>query len=194
MAGDRNDEGMIYGLTISEREALQQSLRELPDTVPPREVWARIRAQAEAEGLIKRRRFGRRPILPVGAGLAAALVVAAVIIPALREPSIPKFGTEPGTAVFSNSIELTALKALMVQSQQLESDLRSLPDEPRVMRASTVATISDIEDRIAAIDFELNESAVQMTPEEREIFWRERVRLMQSLVRLRFAQAQRAAF
>ena len=82
----------------------------------------------------------------------------------------------------------------MVQSQQLESDLRALPDEPKVMRASTVATLSDIENAIAAIDYQLNESGVQMTPDERELFWRERVRLMKSLVRLRYAQAQRTAF
>ena len=94
----------------------------------------------------------------------------------------------------NNAIEVTALQALMVQSQQLESDLRALPDQPKVMRASTVATLSDIENAIAAIDFQLNESGVQMTPDERELFWRERVRLMKSLVRLRYAQAQRTAF
>ena len=82
----------------------------------------------------------------------------------------------------------------MVQSRQLESDLRSLPDEPRVMRASTVATISELEDRIAAIDYQLTIPDVQMTPDDRELFWRERVRLMNSLLALRYAQAQRAAF
>ena len=89
---------------------------------------------------------------------------------------------------------LTTLQTLMVQSRQLESDLRSLPDEPRVMRASTVATISDLEDRIAAIDYQLNDPDVKMTPDDRELFWRERVRLMNSLLQLRYAQAQRAAF
>ena len=82
----------------------------------------------------------------------------------------------------------------MVQSQQLESDLRALPDEPKVMRASTVASIADIENAIASIDFQLSDPAVQMTPEVRELFWRERVRLMKSLVQLRYAQAQRTSF
>ena len=82
----------------------------------------------------------------------------------------------------------------MVESRQLESDLRALPDQPRVMLADTAATISDIEDRIAAIDFQLNDPGIQMTPGEEEIFWRERVRLMKLLVRLRYAQAQRTAF
>ena len=102
--------------------------------------------------------------------------------------------TEPPIAQPSNSVQVNALHALMVESRQLESDLRSLPDEPRVRMAGTVATISDIEDRIAAIDYQLNDPGVQMTAEEEEIFWRERVRLMKLLVGLRYAQAQRTAF
>ena len=82
----------------------------------------------------------------------------------------------------------------MVESRQLESDLRAMPEEPKVMRASTVATIADIEDAIAAIDYQLNDSTMQMTAEETELFWRERVRLMKSLVQLRYAQAQRTSF
>jgi len=194
MAVDRTDEDMICGLTINERDALQQGLRALPDTMPPRDVWRRIREQAQAEGLVKRSRMPGLSVVNVGAGLAAVVALAAVIILAQLERPISDFGTEPNSPELSNGIELTALKALMVQSQQLENDLRSLPDEPRVMRASTVATISDIEDRIAAIDFQLNETALQMTPDEQQIFWRERVRLMQSLVRLRYAQVQRTAF
>jgi hypothetical protein len=62
------------------------------------------------------------------------------------------------------------------------------------MRAGTIATISDLEDRIAAIDYQLNDPTLRMTPEDRELFWRERVRLMNSLLALRYAQAQRAAF
>ena len=38
------------------------------------------------------------------------------------------------------------------------------------------------------------EAGIQMTPGDEEIFWRERVRLMKLLVRLRYAQAQRTAF
>ncbi len=62
------------------------------------------------------------------------------------------------------------------------------------MRASTVASLSEIEDRIAAIDFQLSDAGLQMTQEEKELFWRERVRLMQLLVQLRYAQAQRIAY
>ncbi len=93
----------------------------------------------------------------------------------------------------TNAQEVDVLQALMVESRQLESDLRAIPAEPRVMRAGTAATIAEIEDRIAAIDYQLSDPEVSLSPEEEKIFWRERVRLMKSLVGLRYAQAQRNA-
>ena len=97
--------------------------------------------------------------------------------------------TQPNNVVAANT-----LQALMVESRQLESDLRSMPEEPRVRQAGTVATISEIEDRIAAIDYQLNDPSIQMTDEDKRIFWRERVRLMKLLVGLRYAQAQRTGY
>ena len=86
------------------------------------------------------------------------------------------------------------LPTLMTESRELESNLRDLPAKPRVMRAGTAATIANIEDRIAAIDYQLNDPESQLSPEDEEIFWRERVRLMKLLVGMRYAQAQRTAF
>lgn len=194
MENSAKDDEMIYGLTIDERNALQRGLRELPETMPPREVWVKIREQAEAEGLIGTPRSRRPAFLYAGVGLAAAVVLAAIIVPGLRNSVESDFPVVPGNLTPSNSGGLNVLDALMVESRQLESDLRSLPEEPRVVRAGTQATILELEDRIAAIDYQLSDPDVQMTPDEQEIFWRERVRLMKSLVRLRYAQAQRTAF
>jgi hypothetical protein len=193
MSSETRDEEMICGLTADERDFLRRGLDELPDTVPPRAVWDRIREQAEAEGLV-RRRLLRRPLHWVGgAGLAAA-VLAAVLMPLWQDRPQPDFPTVPQGASQQSQVQLSALPALMVESQQLESDLRALPAEPRVRMAGTVVAISNIEDRIAAIDYQLNAPDARMTPEDQEVFWRERVRLMKLLVRLRYAQAQRTAF
>jgi hypothetical protein len=195
MSKDNKDEEMICGLTADEQLVLRRELRMLPDTMPPRAVWHRIREQAEAEGLIKQD-YLRKPISWYsGVGLAAAIVLAAVLVPIMmNNPSAPPAVTEPQNSQVTNSIPVNALQALMVESRQLESDLRALPNEPRVMQAGTVTTISDIKDRVAAIDYQLNDPDIQMTSEETEIFWRERVRLMKLLVRLRYAQAQRTAY
>ena len=195
MSSDNKDEEMICGLTADEQGVLRRELRMLPDTMPPRAVWHRIREQAEAEGLIKQDNLRKPMSWYSGVGLAAAIVLAAVLVPVMmNSPSAPPAVTEPQNAQVTNSSQVNALQALMVESRQLESDLRSLPNEPRVMQAGTVTTISDIKDRVAAIDYQLNDPDVQMTSEETEIFWRERVRLMKLLVRLRYAQAQRTAY
>jgi len=195
MSNDKKDEEMICGLTADEQGVLRRELRMLPDTMPPRAVWHRIREQAEAEGLIKQDYLRKPMSWYSGVGLAAAIVLAAVLVPVMmNSPSAPPAVTEPQNSQVTNSSQVNALQALMVESRQLESDLRSLPNEPRVMQAGTVTTISDIKDRVAAIDYQLNDPDIQMTSEETEIFWRERVRLMKLLVRLRYAQAQRSAY
>ncbi len=191
MSNKQKDDEMICALTANEYGALRRGLRELPETMPPRAVWNRIREQAEAEGLLQQGRAGSRRMWFAGAGLAAAVLLA-VMMPMLMPPQSE--GITVPQNLPSNTTTLTTLQTLMVQSRQLESDLRSLPDEPRVMRASTFATISDLEDRVAAIDYQLNDPDVKMTSDDRELFWRERVRLMNSLLQLRYAQAQRAAF
>jgi len=194
MSDEKKDKEMICGLTADERELLQAELLALPDAMPPRTVWHRIREQAEAEGLIKQPALRRPMTWHGGVGIAAAVVLAAVLIPAMLNSPLPQGVTVPPASEPSNSVQINALQALMVESRQLESDLRSLPEEPAVRQAGTVATISEIEDRIAAIDYQINDPSYEMTEDELRIFWRERVRLMKLLVGLRYAQAQRTAF
>ncbi|MDH3954966.1 MAG: hypothetical protein OEV03_12140, partial [Gammaproteobacteria bacterium] len=160
----------------------------------PRAVWHRIREQAEAEGLITRPAARRRSTWYVGGSLAAALVVAVLMVPGMFEQEPVVYPTTPDNVGSSSPIQLNTLQTLMTESRELESDLRDLPDEPRVMRAGTAATIANLEDRIAAIDYQLNDPESQLSPEDEEIFWRERVRLMKLLVGMRYAQAQRTAF
>ena len=194
MTKDAKDEEMICGLTADERSALREGLRSLPDTVPPRAVWHRIREQAEAEGLITKPAAGRPSTWYVGSGLAAAVVLAVLVVPGMLTEQPAVYPTTPDNVGSSSPIRLNTLQTLMTESRELESDLRDLPAKPRVMRAGTAATIADIEDRIAAIDYQLNDPESQLSPEDEEIFWRERVRLMKLLVGMRYAQAQRTAF
>ncbi len=194
MSSDKKDEDseMICALTADEQVALQAGLRSLPETMPPRDVWLRIREQAQAEGLVTQPAARRYNKWYAGVGLAAAALMAAVLMPGSQ------LETPPGVVVpqdkLTNDVDLSSLVVLQAYSRQLESDLRALPAAPRVARAGTVATISEIEDRIAAIDYQLNDTTAQMTAGDRKIFWRERIRLMNLLLQLRYAQAQRAAF
>lgn len=188
------DDEMNIGLSVSQRDVLQTRFHELKDTPPPREVWQRIEAQARAEGIFRGRYFETAKWL-TGAGIAAAVVLAVlnVQVTPVMEGGDPQFSDTPSIADIDDSGP-TNLNTLMVQSQQIERDLRALPGQPRMVRASTAATIAELEDRIAAIDYRLNHSARRLTRVEAEIYWRERVRLMNSLLNLRRAQAQRMAF
>lgn len=193
------DEAMTCGLGIAERELLRAGLAALPDTVPPRAVWQRIEAQARAEGLWRRGRVRPQARWFAGAGLAAAVALGVLNFDALSpgaggSDDARTFPTEPPLTAQDRALRLRTLNALMVASRQLEEDLRALPEQPHVVRAGTAATIATVEDQIAAIDYELNHSPATLTHAEVELYWRERVRLMNLLVQLRAAQAQRNAF
>jgi len=192
---EQQDEMMNNGLSVAEREILQTSLGALEDTMPPRKVWQRIEEQARAEGLLKPKPTERRTWF-MGAGLAAAVVLAVLNVPVapVTDNSEQSFPTVPSNEVLAGNNNGQGLNALMVQSQQIERSLRALPGQPSLVRASTAATISDLEDHIAAIDYVLNHPDAQLNPEQTEIYWRERVRLMNSLLSLRTAQAQRMSF
>ena len=188
------DETMISGLCVQERELLHVKLRELPETMPPRAVWQRIEAQARAEGLLKES-LSRRFRVIAGAGLAATVVLTVIGVQNARyADEAETFPTVPAYAEQNNVVGLNTLNALMVQSQELEEDLRALSSQPQLVRAGTAATIAGLEDQIAAIDYRLNEPSIRMSHEQMEVYWRERVRLMNLLVQLRAAQAQRNGF
>jgi hypothetical protein len=193
------DETMNCGLGVRERELLHARLRQLPETMPPRAVWQRIEMQARAEGLVKQ---GLPPRFKwmVGMGIAASVVAAVLVVqgPHPQEPLVADdrqaFPTVPAYTEQNSAVRLNTLNALMVESQELEQDLRSLPSQPQLVRAGTAATIAGLEDQIAAIDYRLNEESIRMSHEQMELYWRERVRLMNLLVQLRTAQAHRSAF
>lgn len=184
-------------LDAPERERLREALRALPDTTPPREVWHRIEAQARAEGLFRSAVPWRRARWLAGAGIAATVALAVLQLPPFDTGTPPETPMDAAVTVPPWSEEEASLRnldALMVRSRWLERNLRALPAEPRVMRAGTAATIGELEDRIAAIDYALNDPNADLSTAEAEVFWRERVRLMDSLVQVRYAQAQRVSF
>ena len=191
-------ETMNCGLNVMESDLLQMKLRDLEDTPPPRAVWQRIEQQAKAEGLFQAHWSERNKWL-TGAGLAAAVLLAVLNIPVtpVIDEGPLQFQTEPDYAEIANSggvQNLSTINALMVQSRQIEKDLRALPAKPSVVRAGTAVTIAELEDHIAAIDFTLNHPDLVLSPEQEQVYWRERVRLMNSLLSLRTAQAQRISF
>ncbi|NBC23096.1 MAG: hypothetical protein GVY21_06440 [Gammaproteobacteria bacterium] len=178
---------------------LAGALGRLPQYPPPVGAWQAIRQCAEREGLLKppRRRRPFRDFEWLAVGAVAATVVVGVMIALL---DLPLSGTSPGgepvpadeAGFAATPAENDAsLGSLMARSRLLEEALRAAPETPRVMRASTAGTIATLEDRIAMIDQQLSFPERPLTEAESTALWRERVRLMDSLVQLRYAQARR---
>ena len=162
---------MNAGMTQQEHEVLLRGLRDLGNTPPPRAVWQRIEEQARAEKLFAPH-VAERTKWFAGAGIAAAVALAVLNMPLapVVDNGQVTFPTEP--AYTAADEEAQNLQALMVQSRQIERNLRALPEQPSVVRASTAATISELEDQIAAIDYVLAHPELQLNQSQQEMYWR----------------------
>jgi hypothetical protein len=167
--------------------AIRAEMQALPQFDPPDFAWERIQQTVpeRAETLAPRK---------VGfAAAAAALITLAVIALIARHGDLrsseqtakaPKILNQPMAA------DVSYLDELVAQSQQLEQILQTLPERPRIERVSTAATIDTIEQRIAWLDFQLSSApGDDLSEEQSRRLWRERVELMDSLVKVRYAEA-----
>jgi hypothetical protein len=175
---------------LARLDNLRAELRELPSTVEPPERWGAIRAALSnrSEEVMPSRRPGW--LVPVA---SAALVLVAVLftLNSRRPEAIPQSETLATTATPAPD----SRRALVAESQRLESLLASLPNQPRLTRAQTALTVADLEDRIQWVDYRLNlANEAGLADEPAEKLWRERVDLLNSLVAVRYAEARTVAF
>jgi hypothetical protein len=174
--------------------ALRAEMQALPQFDPPDLAWERI------EQTIPRRTM---KLPPRRVGLAAA---AAALITITAIAFIARYGDQrstersahacatpaecPPKVVNPPNSSISHLDELVAQSQQLEQILQTLPQRPRIERVSTAATIDTIEQRIAWLDFQLSSAPDgDLSEEQSRRLWRERVELMDSLVKVRYAEA-----
>lgn len=149
-----------------------------------------------------RYRLWQRAQWPLRGAIAATVAVIAVLgVRSLDEPQ----GPAPGTIVAENSVSTvdslalggaaTTYTSLTSESARLERLLNEIPYRPRLVNAGTVTTISGLEDRIGQVDEVLMYGIVNgLQPEQAVALWQERVDLMNALVEVRYAQAQRFGF
>ena len=73
--------------------------------------------------------------------------------------------------------------------------LNEIPYRPRLVNAGTATMISGLEDRIGQVDQVLMYSSENgLQPEQTVALWQERVDLMNALLQVRYAEAQRFGF
>jgi hypothetical protein len=135
----------------------------------------------------------RRLVSPRLVAVLAFVTLTSIFFVALRDETRPvaERQTEPVEQQMPSIdvIETARVPELVARSQQLENLLQNLPERPRIERVSTAAMIDTIEGRIQWLDFQLSDSGDSgLNEEQTRRLWRERVELMDSLVKVRYAE------
>ncbi len=163
---------------------LGENLRALPAVEPPRDFWQDIEARAAAP----RRRYS----LAIAASVAV-FVLAFVGYHGSRDA--PESTREIAHLETPSEAASDDLTKLIAQSRELEAVLQYLPERPQIERVSTAITVDSIERRIQWLDWQLaNGSDAQLDRRQAERLWSERVDLMDSLVKVRYAESAPMVF
>lgn len=168
--------------------ALTASLREQLRALPPAadlggDGWAAVQSRLAASRA-RTRRMGR--IAPFA---AAASIAALGLFATLRWLEAPAPTSVAGTPPIAHEIE--SLDELRARSQALEAVLAALPQRPAVERAETTVPIESLEAQVQWLDHQLSSAGADGSSPEAEQLWRDRVEVMNSLVQLRYVEAQR---
>jgi hypothetical protein len=160
-------------------ELIGAELRRLPALAAPAGGWERLAVRLDEPPARPARWLG-----PVGAIAASVCAVSvALLVLSARAPE----GSVPAGAAAGDAVD-----QLMQHSQWLEATLQRLPERPAVERASTAAVIDELQNRIQRLDSELTAgSSHAADPTQQQSMWNERVRLLNSLVDVRYAEALR---
>jgi hypothetical protein len=177
---------------LSRLRQVQRRLQTLEPMEPPAELWQQIRART-AVAQQQRARPGR---------LVAAIVTGVVItgiggLIARQSGSPPQFAEQvalPESAAPTVESSRT-LDQLVAQSRELDAILQHLPERPAVERVAMAATMDTIEQRIQWLDAQLSYAPDSgLNDAQAYRLWSERVDLMDSLVKVRYAEEQRLSF
>jgi hypothetical protein len=178
------------GAQLGELTRTTEQLRTLPQLEPPKLAWEQIAARLQ----------GTRAPQPWWRSRSAVAAVAAAVVgitiavsswPELRSPQVPVTST-----VQPVSPDLRFSRAqLMQRSRELEEVLQYLPQRPSVQRPGLAVTVDAIEQRVQWLDWRLSEPPdTELNAEQSRVLWGERVTLMDSLVKLRYAEGEGRSF
>lgn len=168
---------------LTRTDSLRQSLRALPPLPDAAaDGWMEVRARLAAV------RTGRSPRARIAPYAAAASWVALALFAALRWNDAPS-PAEPRHAPLI-VLDTGSLDQLRSRSQELEALLAALPERPAVARAGTSLPIETLEAQVQWLDHQLSLAGAAGQAPEAERLWRDRVEAMNSLLQLRYVEAQ----
>jgi hypothetical protein len=160
-------------------------LRALP-MVPPATgtSWSVIEQRLAARAEASRRRARL-------ASLAAAASVAALAL--FASMRVSERAPDPAAADRAGDVAAAdEVATLRARSQALEAVLAALPQRPAVERAGTSLPIETLEAQVQWLDHQITSAGASASALDEERLWRDRVETMNSLVQLRYVEAQGA--
>lgn len=180
---------------IAQLARRSQSLRELPQLAAPQIDFTEIAARANDRLAAPAEPATRWRAL--AAVIVCALVAGGVVLERGRLTATTVVGaTSPAgeQATSMTDASLMPVAQLVAESRVLDELLQRLPPPPEVQRVSLAGSVDRIEQRVQWIDMQLSsvtDTAVADTGtnELARQLWRERVGLMDSLVKVRYAEA-----
>jgi hypothetical protein len=159
------------GAALARLIRVRAQLQRLPRFEPPLRSWSAIERRLPKPGTAPGRNTGWR------LATAAAAVLAAIVLVLLIGPLPPR----PAPSI-------EPVGGLVARSQQLEAMLNGLP-RPVVERAATSAAIDELQARIEVLDLQLSSARESgLSRIQTQDLWSERVRLLNSLVSVRYAE------
>lgn len=173
-----------------------QQLHVLPQLEPPADAWEQIAARLPGATPRARPWWQQRATV---AAMASGVVVMTVAL--LWAGAMPDRATtvQAVPAQQSKTAPQTAqgpayTRQLMAVSRQLEAKLASLPQRPAVERPAMAVTVDNIEQRLQWLDWQTSAPEGELSAEQIQTLWTERVTLMDSLVKLRYVESDYVTF
>lgn len=175
------------GKELERLRSLRFALKALPDISPPPYDGAGIRARLRSS------RVYRAATAAAAAGVGALTLAVITFVSSPRSNEISDDTSTVATTTGTSDV-VPNVNSLVIRSQELDSRLQRLPHRPQIQRASTSATIDTLQNRIQWVDYQLSMAhEAGMTERQSAELWENRIQLMDSLLKVRYVEAQRAA-
>jgi hypothetical protein len=176
--------------TLREADELRSRLRALPPVGAAKDGWSALQARlGEHRSAALRRAWGARVAVAASVAVIAAAIGWRIADTSLEQSAAARAMPAPLTA--EQALALDRVAQLQTQSDALDAMLVALGDRPAVERAGSTLPIDTLESQVQWVDHQLSSGDAALEPASAEQLWRERVEALNSLVRLRYVEAQR---
>jgi anti-sigma factor RsiW len=165
--------------------ASTEALRDIPECEAARDLWPALSA-----ALTERRKMRMAKVAWGLSAAAAAMIIGLVLVVGVR---IGPGHANMGAGAPQKAAVAPVLQPLVKQSQRLEAALTRLDQGSSVVSGGTAGVIAGLQDQVAIVDLQISLLDQSKDDDQLERLWKERVRLLSTLLEVRTGRGQVAA-